>query len=152
MNFCSYFDRAHLARGILMAESLFRHLPDAQLTLLSFEDAVTDTFERLFGSRVRVMSIEELEEADPELSTARTNRTFREYLSTVRAPFMMAVLRSQPHFETLTYVDADMYFFHDPTPLLAEFDHCDALITPTISTSIACIGEAGETTTPVGFL
>ncbi len=130
MNFCSYFDRAHLTRGVLMARSLFRHRPDAHLTLLCFDDTVRRVISELFGERILLMDIEELERLDPALLEARGNRTFREYLSTVRPSLMLELLQGQPEGSTLHYLDADVYFFSDPAPLEVELEEADVLLTP----------------------
>lgn len=130
MNFCSYFDRAHLTRGVLMARSLLQHCPGVELTLLCFDDTVTRVLRDLFGDRIKLMPLEELEQADSALLEAKKDRSFREYLSTVRPSLMLELLKGQPRGSALHYVDADMFFFSDPTPLEAEFEQADVLITP----------------------
>ena len=113
-----------------MAESLFRCAPQARLFVLAFDPAVGAEFAGLFDERVEVVSIDHLEAVDDQLREVRSDRTFREYLSTVRAPFMLELFRSHPELQDLTFVDADMYFFSSPEPLLDELKSAHVLLTP----------------------
>ena len=118
--FCTYFDHHYLPRGLVLYESLRRHGPDAKLWVLCLSQEAYNWLvqERLDG--VRPISLEEFEQADPELRVAKLNRTIVEYYFSCTPSLPLFVFARDPQADMVTYVDADLYFFRDPLPVIAE--------------------------------
>ncbi|MCW5798247.1 MAG: Glycosyl transferase [Nitrospira sp.] len=70
---------------------------------------------------VQLISIAELEAADPELSATKATRSRIEYYFTCSPSLPLYILRSSAEIDVITYVDADLYFFSDAEPVFQAF-------------------------------
>jgi hypothetical protein len=118
--YATYFDRHFLTRGLALIESLRQHAGDVTINVLSLDGETHDCMCRLALRNVRLLALEDLESADPELAAARKSRTLLEYYFTLTPAYLSYLLQSDPAIETLTYVDSDHFFFADPAPIYAE--------------------------------
>jgi hypothetical protein len=109
--FCTYFDAAYLTRGLALYGSLTRQGTDLTLYVLCLDDVVEAALRQLQLSRVRLVSLAELERANPELSAARVTRSRLEYYFTLTPYLPLHVLWLDPTVEIVTYLDADLFFF-----------------------------------------
>jgi hypothetical protein len=71
-----------------------------------------------------------LEAFEPRLKEARADRSTIEYYFTCTPCLPLHVLLSNAHVESVIYLDADLYFFSDPTPLLERLRSASMLICP----------------------
>jgi hypothetical protein len=117
---CTYFDIHYLARGLALFRSLCRHWPAFELWALCLDDETHDVLGRLALPGLRPLRLSELLAADPGLAACRVDRSELAFYYTCTAPLMLHVLERAPHAEAVIYVDADLFFFADPAPLLAE--------------------------------
>ena len=118
--YCTYFDGNYLLRGLALYESLRAHAQPFTLYALCLDN---ETFEFLNGKRLpRVVpiSMSTLENKDPQLLDAKTNRSALEYYFTLTPCLVQYVFNTWPELELLTYLDSDLFFLHSPNPLLAE--------------------------------
>jgi hypothetical protein len=69
---------------------------------------------------VRIISLSEIEAADPAFAQARQSRSLIEYYFTATPVLLLQVLRKTSPGELVTYVDADLYFFGSPAPLFEQ--------------------------------
>jgi hypothetical protein len=128
--FCTYFDSNYLLRGVAMYRSLKRHAPDAELWVLCLDGAVRAELERAGLDGMRLVPLEELEAADPELAAARRDRSLVEYYFTCTASWCRYVMaRAQPG-EVVVFVDADLLFFRSAVEAIAELGAGSILIVP----------------------
>ena len=118
--FCTYFDHHYLPRGLALYESLRRHCPTAELWVLCLSHECHDWLARKQLAGVRLITLEEFERADPALRQARQNRSIVEYYFTCTPALPRFVFDSAPQADLVTYLDADLYFFRDPSLLFAE--------------------------------
>lgn len=126
LTFCTLFDSNYLSRGVAMYESLVRHAPAAELFVIPFDERCRRTLERLRLPRMTVVPLEEFE--DPELKAAKSNRPWVEYLWAC-TPSVLRYVIEKAGREHCTYVDADLYFFSSPQPLLEELGGDAVLVT-----------------------
>lgn len=127
--FCTYFDQHYLARGLALYQSLKRHCPAFQLWMLCLDQASYTTLAQLSLANVHLISLEEFERGDEALLTAKQNRSLVEYYFTCTPSLPLFVLNHWPEVGSITYLDADLFFFADPTPVYAEIaDNSIALI------------------------
>lgn len=128
--FCTYFDSNYLVRGLALYRSLARHCPGFELWVLGLDQAASRTLQNLGLPGLRLLTLEELEEAHPGLAEARRSRSRVEYYFTCTPSLLLHLLACAPEGESLTYLDADLYFFADLSPVAREFGDDSILIVP----------------------
>lgn len=121
--YATLFDRRYLPQGLALRESLLRRDPSALLWVLCLDRATEEALARLDLPRTRLIGLDEAE--TPELAAARRDRSGADYIFTL-TPFLFEfVFQRDPGAGRVTYVDADVYFFRSPAPLLAGLDESD---------------------------
>lgn len=127
-HFCTYFDRHYLARGLALYESLDQHASPFVLHVLCLDEATRQALTALRLPHIAFVSLQEFEANDPALAVARGNRSRVEYYFTCSPSWALYVLEHQPDADTVTYVDADLYFFGSPDPIYDELGEESILI------------------------
>ena len=127
-HFCTYFDSGYLARGLALYQSLRRHAGDFVLFVLCLDDATFDYLADLHRSDLHPIALNEFESGDEALLRAKRNRTLIEYYFTCTGSLVQFLLRKWPRIDMLTYLDADLYFYSDPSPIFAELGDKSILI------------------------
>ena len=121
-HFCTYFDINYLPRGLCLLDSLERHCPEFTLTVLCLDDACLERIKSLQRQTVFPVSLTELEVANPELLTVKGGRNRLEYYYTCGPTFIRYALNRDPGVDLMTYLDADLYFYGSPRPLVDVFE------------------------------
>jgi hypothetical protein len=129
-HFCTYFDIHYAARGLALYRSLERWLTDFTLSILCFDDATFEVLSRLELENARLIRRDALEQSDPELHATRLERSRIEYYFTSTPSLPLYILDRQPDVGTITYLDADLFFFGDPTIACEELGQGSVLLTP----------------------
>ncbi|HUP59020.1 MAG TPA: hypothetical protein VNA69_01225 [Thermoanaerobaculia bacterium] len=109
--FCTYFDSRYLTRGLALWASLRQHAGECELFVLCMDDAALDALRRLSLPGLIPIPLRDLEEDDPELAAAKTTRSPIEYYFTTTPALPLHILRRAPQLESITYLDADLWFF-----------------------------------------
>jgi hypothetical protein len=122
MHFCTYFDFGYLAKGLAMHRSLLRHCPEAKLHVLALDETCASALADMALAGVSVTRLHELEAAVPGLATVRSTRSTIEYYFTCTPVLLHYLLARIPAGECLTYLDADLFFFSSPAPLMAALE------------------------------
>ena len=118
LNFCTYFDRHYLDRGLLLYRSLRRHCPNARLYVLCLDSWCMEILSALACKRLYPIDLSELEGADPQLLQTKLIRTRIEYYFTLTPCLVRYLLTGPRDLNHVTYLDADLFFFSDPGPLI----------------------------------
>ncbi len=118
--YCTYFDSHYLAQGIVMLRSLLRFDPQAGIRVLAWDESCERVLRDLFPSSIQVTGLAELHSQKPQLPALRASRTAWAYYATHKPAFVRFVLESTPRPASVTFVDADMCFFADPSPAYEE--------------------------------
>lgn len=126
MYFCTLFDSYYLNRGVVMYKSLLKTCPDFHLYIFAFDDNSKKILEDMRLQKATVVSLKEFE--NEKLLRAKSNRTKAEYCWTCTPSVIEYCLIQYDIFEC-TYIDADLYFFNNPAPLLKELQKNSVLIT-----------------------
>ena len=121
-NYCTYFDENYLSRGFALYGSLREHCPAYKLWVLCMDQAVYKILEKLDLPGMHPLSLEVFERDDDPLISARQNRSRIEYYFTCTPSLPLFILNHHPEVDLITYLDADLFFFADPAPLLAEME------------------------------
>jgi len=126
-NFCTYFDIGYLRQGLALHSSMERHCQPYHLWILALDEETGTALNESRLAHVTVVSMADFETA--ELHTARSNRTWREYIWTCTGSWLLYVL-GQYGLDHLCYIDADCYFFSSPEPMFEEIGSAPVAITP----------------------
>jgi len=119
--FCTYFDRHYVPRALVMFESLSRcSKEEIHLFALCLDAESHKLLSEANLSNVTLVSLDELEQAHPELLATKAGRSKVEYYYTCGPSFLLYLLETHPTIDLLTYLDSDLYFFADPKPLFGE--------------------------------
>jgi hypothetical protein len=117
--YCTYFDSGYLSRGLALIESLRAHGDDAPVWVLALDDTAKRYLDDAAIPGVTAITIAEIEAAEPSLAPLKSQRSRMEYYFTATPLLMRWVLNKQSSPETVViYLDADLYFFDDPSLVL----------------------------------
>ena len=109
-----------------MHRSLLKTCPDFHLFVFAFDETSRGILEDMALEKATIVSLKEFE--NKELLRAKADRSKAEYCWTC-TPSVIEYCLNQYHIPECTYIDADLYFFSDPTPLLRELKEDCVLIT-----------------------
>jgi len=126
--FCTYFDINYLAYGLTLYRSLVRQAAPFRLWILCFDVQVFKILEDLCLDGVVPISLEDFEKGDDELLHAKSNRTRMEYYFTCTSSLLLYIWRKEPAAEVISYIDSDLFFFSDPSPIYRELGDNSILI------------------------
>jgi hypothetical protein len=116
--FCSYFDSNYLPRAKALFQSLVTHCEAFQFFVLCMDREAWEQIQEARLENVFAITLGQLEEFEPALLSVKNSRTTAEYYFTCGPSFIRYALMNCPVSAVLTYLDADMYFFGSPRPLL----------------------------------
>lgn len=126
--FCAYFDHRYFDRGMAMYQSLMLHCPEAMLHVLCLSDECHAALSRLALPNLVPIRLDAFEADNEALKAAKANRSLIEYYFTCTASLLDWLLRTRPEIDVLTYLDGDLYFYSDPSPIFAAFEGHSSLI------------------------
>jgi hypothetical protein len=84
------------------------------------DNAAYETLVQLNLPEIHPISIEEFEENDESLLSAKKTRSRIEYYFTCSPSLPLYILENWPEVDLVTYIDADLFFFSNPAPLFEE--------------------------------
>ncbi|MDX2024677.1 MAG: FkbM family methyltransferase [Deltaproteobacteria bacterium] len=120
-SYCTQSDSNYLTRGIALCESMQRHEKHPYVIYYVCLDEITRTvLEALRLPNVIPVPLHDVERGNEPLRVARGNRSLVEYYWTLTATILDWVMEQHPQIHTLTYLDADLYFYSSPDPVFEE--------------------------------
>lgn len=128
--FCTFFDSRYLARGAALHHSLLAQGAPFHLWILCMDDETYQMLARRSLGNVTLLTVADLEHADPRMRLARQDRSLVELYFTSKSFLCQYILDTHPEVDLLTYLDADVYFFGDPTVIRAEMNNYSVGLTP----------------------
>ncbi len=128
--FCTYFDRNYLSRGLALYWSLQQTCPSFELWVLCLDRACHRVLSELRLPGIHLISLGELEESDRQLGLVKSTRSLLEYYFTCSPCLPLFVLSHYTYVNRITYLDADLYFFRDPSDVFDEIEHSSIAIIP----------------------
>jgi hypothetical protein len=119
IHFCTLFDIRYASRGLTMLESLeARFSGEKTVTILTMDDAASAMVRKMGRPSWNVISVEDL--SDTELLDAGRTRPHREFCWTCAPAMTARLIELHDAGDVVVYLDADLYFFASPQPLLDE--------------------------------
>lgn len=125
-NYCTLFDSNYLTRALAMYESLKKHSDVFHLYMFTFDDKSYNLLTKLDLNFVKIISLKEFE--DEDLLKVKDDRSAGEYCWTC-TPSTIKYCIETYNLDNCTYLDADLYFFSNPSVLIEEMGDKSVLIT-----------------------
>jgi lipopolysaccharide biosynthesis glycosyltransferase len=116
-NYCTLFDSGYIARGLTLVNSLNEHCSPCRIFILCMDDEVEILLGKLETLNIIPVRLADLESEDKQLYDVKANRNKVEYYFTCKSSLVRYVLAKNTEFERVTYLDADLFFFSDPSEL-----------------------------------
>lgn len=127
-NFCTYFDQNYLVRGLTLYRSLARHASPFVLWVLCFDDRTHDALCKLDLPNLRPVSLQAVERDDQALLATKEHRSQVEYYFTCTPSWLLYLLKHFSALDSVTYLDADLFFYSSPQPIYEEMGEQSVLI------------------------
>jgi len=128
--FCTYFDHRFASRGLALLDSLRRHCRPFRLWVLCLSPECHELLTRRAEPDVIPVSLADLEDGDDALLRVKPSRGIVEYYFTLTPSWPLFILARDSSVQKLTYLDADLFFFHDPACLFDELGDNSVSIIP----------------------
>lgn len=128
-NFCTLFDKNFLIHGIALYRSVVANCPEPlRFWILAMDNETYDILAALDLPNVTLIRLEEFE--DEELKRVKGTRSRVEYFWTLSPSLPSYILRENPSLETITYLDADLFFYSSIVPLYENFGTHSVMLIP----------------------
>ena len=127
--FCAVLTKDRLYQGVALYRSLHYHVKtNFNMFILCLDDDAYHILRDLKLANTVLFHISEIE--DQELILKRTERRVNEYCWTLKPVFLQFIFKQYPNIDRVTYVDADLCFFADPSVIFSDAPHADILLSP----------------------
>lgn len=115
--YCTLFDKNYIDKGIALYESLKLHSAESKLYIFAMDSITADILRKLNFENLIIIEDKDFE--TEELLSLKIKRSRAEYCWTCTPVVIDHVLKKFGE-RNCTYLDADIYFFDDPTQLVNE--------------------------------
>lgn len=128
-NYCTLFDSKYLAKGLALHASMLRHSTEPfVLYMLAMDHETFQILDELKLQNVRLMPLESFETA-MGMKSVRESRSLVEYFWTCASSLCEYLMKHVP-LDSVTYLDADLFFFSDPKAVFDEMGERSIAIIP----------------------
>ncbi len=114
-NFVTLFNKNYLIRGLLLYESLKKHVSNFKLYIITFDKYTYNFLIKKKFKEIVPIKLESFE--DKNLLKAKKNRTLTEYFWTCSGSTILYLLKNKK-LKDCIYLDADIYFFSNPEDVI----------------------------------
>ena len=128
--FCTYFDQHYLTRGLALYYSLRTHCPAFKLWVLCMDHMTYEVLRSLELPGLHPIALDDFERDDEALRNSKQNRSKIEYYFTCTPSLPLFILKNWPDVDLITYLDGDLFFFANATPLFEEIGSASVAIIP----------------------
>lgn len=115
--YCTLFNSNYLDKGLVTIYSLLQNSKDAVIYVLAMDEKSYEVLEDLGSRQVVPIRLSDFE--NERLLAAKAERTAAEYCWTCSGSLILYVLETYGEV-SCTYIDADLYFYRDPSFLIKE--------------------------------
>lgn len=126
-NFATIFYANYSSKGVALYRSIERHCDCFHMYIFAMDKECETLLDLLSLHNATVVSVAELEAFYPDLLHVKPSRKKGEYSWTCKGPALLFCYEKYG-LEDCTYLDADMFFFNDPTPLFSENPTADVML------------------------
>lgn len=118
----------YAAKGVALCRSLVRVCEDCHVYVFAMDDECFSLLQSLNLPKTTILSLSDLEKFYPNLLLDKKNRNKGEYSWTCKGPSMLYCIEKY-RLKDITYLDADLYFMKDPSPMYLENLTADVMLT-----------------------
>jgi hypothetical protein len=130
IHFCTLFDIHYLSRGLALLNSLNACCTNFTLYILCLDDKTYQTLHKLVLKNTVLLELSALEKDNSALLACKNNRSLIEYYFTISPCLPLYILEKvNPSIVFICSLDADLYFFQDPSVIFNDFRNFSILIT-----------------------
>lgn len=122
---CTLYNSLYLDKGLVLYDSLCKCARDFTLYVLCMDDKCYEVLSDLHQTHLLPIKLQDFE--CDELLEVKKERSFGEYCWTCSSWLISYVLKEFDH-DCCTYIDADMYFYSDPSEIVSEIDRRGASV------------------------
>ena len=128
INFCTLFDSNYLDKGLALHASLEKVCEHYNLFVFCFDDQSYNILGKMNLEHMTLIHHTEIE--TPQLLELKASRSKAEYCWTC-TPVIIEYVLDNYSVDDCTYIDADLYFFHNPNVLYEDIrkSKCNIVIT-----------------------
>jgi len=120
-HYCTYFDRNYLPRALALFDSVQKHENcEFEIFAVCMDEYSRILLGRLNIQNVTVVAMHDIESRDQALLKVKHERTTLEYYWTSTPTIILRLLESHSNIDSLTYLDADLFFYSSPQPIFDE--------------------------------
>jgi hypothetical protein len=130
LHFCTYFDSHYLPRALALHGSLQEHCSSFTLWGLCMDRLSYDFLSQMDLPALHCIRLEEVEHEDPSLLDAKRNRSTVEYYFTCTPSLPLFLLNRYEDIDRITYLDADLFCFSNPSSFFSEIKNHSISIVP----------------------
>jgi len=127
-NFCTLCDKNYLFRVLALYYSLSDQSDNFRLWILCTDLITYNLLEKMSLPCITIIHIQDIE--TPELLTIKTGRNTAEYSWTLKPYLIKHIFTNYNDVDIITYIDADVFFFSNPSQIIKELGDNSILITP----------------------
>lgn len=152
-NFCTYFDSNYLYRGLALYYSIKRLKINFRFWVLCFDNISYNILEKLNHENIYLINLDEFEAEYANLKNIKSSRNKIEYYWTSTPFIIKYILKKNKKINFLTYLDADLLFFSEPSEIYKIYKNKSIYIVPhrfPINIKIKAENDAGKFN--VGFM
>ena len=119
-HFVTLFDSHYLPQGLSLYKSLEAHGQPFTLWIVALDELCAVALEKIAPKFVRVLRLPQVE--TQQLVKAKQDRSVAEYCWTLTPFAPRFVFEADASVRRVTYLDADIWFLKNPSPLFAEYE------------------------------
>lgn len=127
LRFATLFYSNYAAKGIALYRSLERTCPDFHMYIVAMDDACVRILQDLSMPHATIIPLRDVETFYKPLLQIKETRSTGEYCWTCKGPILLYCNHTF-HIDDCSYLDSDLYFFSDPTPLYEECPEADVML------------------------
>ncbi len=128
LHFATIFDSNYLPQAESMIDSLMSNTLKSMVYIIALDEKVIEYYYNRDG--VICIPLNDLEDSFSELQALKKSRSYIEYIFTLSPFIPLYILNKYPEIDIITTLDADLYFFSDPTTLFQEMGEHSVMISP----------------------
>jgi len=128
-NYCSAVSKDYIHRWLILYNSLKKYDNDFRFFTVCHNNEVKTLLELMALERVVLITIEQIEQLDPELASVKASRNNKEYSWTSKGSILLYLFKNYRELNHILWLDSDIVFYSSPEPIFRQLRECSVLLT-----------------------
>lgn len=124
--FCMVTSSARLIQGIACLLSLYKNVDNFKVYVLCVDDKCYEFLMKMNFNKIVLVKVPELERKD--LLELEAKRKLNQYCWTLKPSFIKYIFNLDNSIERVTYIDSDLFFFHNPNVIFKNQPDASVLL------------------------